>query len=161
MLHSSHNRVSLNFRLLSLFAGAMVLLSFTACAKKEQPAPTQTSPQAFASPEDAGNALLQATKTQNQDTLLAIFGSGSKDLIYSGDPVEDKASFEGFARSYDIMHRWRKLSDDDQLLLVGADNQAFPIPLKKNPAGQWYFDTAAGKEEILSQRIGRDENRCH
>jgi len=42
------------------------------------------------------------------------------------------------------------------LLLVGADNQAFPIPLK-NAAGQWYFDAAAGKEEILARRIGRDE----
>jgi Protein of unknown function (DUF2950) len=42
------------------------------------------------------------------------------------------------------------------LLLVGADNQAFPIPLK-SAAGQWYFDAAAGKEELLARRIGRDE----
>src|SRR5262249_14689265 len=32
-----------------------------------------------------------------------------------------------------------------------------PIPLKKNDRGHWYFDTAAGKEEVLSRRIGRDE----
>ena len=44
-----------------------------------------------------------------------------------------------------------------QILLIGADNFAFPIPLKKNDAGQWFFDTAAGKEEILSRRIGRNE----
>jgi Protein of unknown function (DUF2950) len=42
------------------------------------------------------------------------------------------------------------------LLLVGADNQAFPVPLK-NAGGQWYFDAAAGKEEIAARRIGRDE----
>ena len=43
------------------------------------------------------------------------------------------------------MHRWRKMPDGSQILLVGADNFAFPIPLKKNEAGQWFFDTAAGK----------------
>ena len=44
-----------------------------------------------------------------------------------------------------------------QILLVGADNFPFPIPLKKNAAGQWFFDTAAGKDEILNRRIGRNE----
>jgi len=40
---------------------------------------------------------------------------------------------------------------------VGADNQAFPVPLTKNAAGQWYFDVPAGKKEILARRIGRNE----
>ena len=158
MLHLAHNRASFKFGRLSLLAAAIMLLAFAACSKQEQPAPAQTSPQAFASPEDAGKALLQAAKSQNQDTMLAIFGPGSKDLIYSGDPVEDKSSFEGFAKAYETMHRWRSMTDGSQVLLVGADNQAFPIPSKKNPSGQWYFDTTAGKEEILSRRIGRDEN---
>jgi hypothetical protein len=59
-------------------------------------------------------------------------------------------------QAYQVMNRWRKLSDGSELLLVGADNQAFPIPLK-NAASHWYFDAAAGKEEILARRIGRDE----
>jgi Protein of unknown function (DUF2950) len=44
-----------------------------------------------------------------------------------------------------------------RLLLVGADNQAFPIPLTNNAAGQWYFDVPAGKKEILARRPGRNE----
>ena len=55
------------------------------------------------------------------------------------------------------MNRWRRLSDGSELLLVGGDNQAFPIPLVKNAAGQWYFDAAAGKDEILARRIGQNE----
>jgi hypothetical protein len=55
------------------------------------------------------------------------------------------------------MNRWRKLSDDREMLLVGADNQAFPIPLRKNAGGQWYFDAAAGRDEILARRIGQNE----
>ena len=54
------------------------------------------------------------------------------------------------------MNRWRKLGDGSELLLVGADNQAFPIP-PQNAAGRCYFDATAGKEEILTRRIGRDE----
>ncbi len=49
------------------------------------------------------------------------------------------------------------MTDGAQVLLVGADNFPFPIPLKKNADGKWIFDTAAGKEEVLNRRIGRNE----
>ena len=65
---------------------------------------------------------------------------GSADIVSSGNPAEDKAALTGFAQAYQVMNRWRKLGDGSEVLLVGADNQAFPIPLMKNAAGQWYFD---------------------
>jgi hypothetical protein len=111
----------------------------------------------FASPDLAGNGLLDAAKSGDQNAVLAIFGPQSKDIIFSGDTVQDKATIDAFVAAYGAMHRWRKMPDDAQILLVGADNFAFPIPLKKNGAGQWYFDTAAGKDEILARRIGRNE----
>jgi hypothetical protein len=49
------------------------------------------------------------------------------------------------------------MADGSQVLLVGYTNFAFPIPLKKNQDGKWFFDTAAGKEEVLNRRIGRNE----
>ena len=55
------------------------------------------------------------------------------------------------------MHRWREMKAGGQILYTGADNFPFPIPLGQNPAGQWYFDTGAGKDEILARRIGKDE----
>jgi len=39
---------------------------------------------------------------------------------------------------------------------LGVDGWPFPIPLVKRD-GQWLFDTAAGKAEILRRRIGMDE----
>ena len=111
----------------------------------------------FASPDVAGNGLLDAAKSGDQNALLAIFGPESKELILSGDAVQDKATIDAFVAAYGIMHRWRKIPGDAQVLLIGADNFPFPIPLKKNTEGQWYFDTAAGKDEILSRRIGRNE----
>lgn len=159
MLHLFSNRnISRSWLLSLLPLAALIVLFPVACDTKPQSAPAQTSARTYASPEEAGKALQQAAQSQNQDSMLAIFGPGSKDLIYSGDATEDQTSLEGFARAYDAMHRWRNMPDGSEVLLVGTDNQAFPIPLKKNPATQWYFDTAAGEEEILSRRIGRDEN---
>jgi hypothetical protein len=117
----------------------------------------KASYQAFASPDDAGNGLLTAAKSGDPNAILAVFGPNSKDIILSGDPVEDKDTAGRFVAAYGVMHRWRKMPDESQILLVGADNFPFPIPLKKNAAGQWYFDAAAGREEILARRIGRNE----
>jgi hypothetical protein len=129
-----------------------LIIPVAACNRSAKP-----SSRVFASPDDAGTALLEAAKSGDQNALLAIFGSSSKELISSGDAVQDKAALDGFVSAYPVMHRWRKMADGGQVLLVGADNFAFPIPLKANEAGQWFFDVAAGKDEILARRIGRNE----
>ncbi len=138
---------------LMLTGSAALFLSLAACNKPSAPA----GPKTFATPDEAGKALDQATGTQDKNAILEIFGPGSEDILSTGDPAQDKEAMEGFTRAYGVMNRWRKLSDGTELLLVGAQNEAFPIPLMKNAAGQFYFDAAAGKEEILARRIGRDE----
>ena len=132
----NHSRQVLLFVFLSLALS-------TACSKPEKPAETQTqaAQKTFASPDDAAKALVDAAKSDNREAMVAIFGPESKDLIQSGDPSQDKAAFAGFVSDYDVMHRWRKLDNGSE----------------KNDAGQWAFDTAAGKEEILARRIGRNE----
>ena len=129
-----------------------LLLCLAACSKSDKP-----SAKAFASAEDAGNALLQAAKSGDQNAILAVLGPDSKDVVSSGDAVQDKSVVDAFVAAYGTMHRWRKMPDGGQILLVGADNFAFPIPLKKDADGQWFFDTAAGKDEILARRVGRNE----
>jgi hypothetical protein len=151
------SRIGLVSPLLSLALGFGLLLSLTGCKKQQQGSSAESAPKTFASPQDAGNALADAAKSQNTDAVLAIFGPGSTQIISSGDPAEDKAQLNGFAQAYQVMNRWRKLDDGSSLLLVGADNQIFPIPLTKNAAGAWYFNVPAGKKEILARRIGRDE----
>jgi hypothetical protein len=89
--------------------------------------------------------------------LLAIFGSDARSLLFSGDEIKDKTVLKDFVAAYSQMHRWVEIKAGDQLLVIGADNYPFPIPLAKNPSGQWYFDTAAGKDEILARRIGKNE----
>jgi Protein of unknown function (DUF2950) len=141
-------RISSVTRLLLL----ALIIPFAACNKSGD-----SSIKTFASPDDAGNGLLEAAKSGDQNALLAIFGSESKAIIFSRDPVQDKANVDKFVAAYGVMHRWRKMVGGDQVLVVGADNFPFPIPLKRNLAGQWFFDAPAGKDEILARRIGRNE----
>jgi hypothetical protein len=129
-----------------------LIIVLAACNKSNKP-----SFRVFASPEHAGTALLEAARSGDQNALLAIFGTESKDIIFSGDAVQDKGVVDKFSAAYGMMHRWRKMPDGTEVLLIGADNFAFPIPLKKSGGGQWFFDTAAGKDEILTRRIGRNE----
>jgi hypothetical protein len=134
-----------------------VFLPLVACNTSKTPAPSEAGPKTFATPDDAGAALVAATKAADHNALLAIFGSGAADLIFSGDDAQDKLAAEHFTTAYQTMVRWRKQTDGSEVLVVGADNNPFPIPLKQNSGGQWYFDTAAGKDEILARRIGDNE----
>ncbi len=136
---------------------AMLCLCSCSSSQKAPEQQTQATQKTFASPDDAAKTLVDALKTNNRDSLISIFGPQSSDLIYSGDAAEDKASFAGFVSDYDAMHRFRKQTNGSELLITGTDNKTFPIPLTKNASGQWMFDTAAGKDELLARRIGRNE----
>jgi hypothetical protein len=111
----------------------------------------------FASREDAGKAIYDAAKAGDSNTLLLIFGSDARDLLFSGDTVQDKIALDKFSADYDQMHRWRKLKDGATVLNIGSENYPFPFPLLNGASGQWYFDSSSAKEEILARRIGDNE----
>jgi hypothetical protein len=133
--------------------GSLVSCSKQENATTEKPAAQKT----FASPADAGAAFVEAAKSGDQSALLAIFGPDAKDVLFSEDPVKDKDALQDFAAAYGQMNRWRPIKAGGEILYTGADNFPFPIPLDKNSQGQWVFDTAAGKDEILARRIGKGE----
>jgi Protein of unknown function (DUF2950) len=158
MFNAAPNRRTSTSRLGATAVFFGTLLSLVACNNApKQPAPSEAGPKTFATPEDAGTALAAATKASDRSALLLIFGPGSADIIFSGDDAQDKLAAEHFTNAYQTMNRWRNQTDGSEVLIVGADNNPFPIPLKKNGAGQWYFDSPAGKDEILSRRIGENE----
>jgi hypothetical protein len=136
----------------TLFALTICLSS---CSKPETPATAEAK--TFVSPDEAGKALLAAAQSGNQDAILAIFGPESKQILSSGDATQNKENVDAFFAAYGVMNRCRKMDDKTQILLLGVDNFALPIPLKQNGDGRWYFDIAAGKDEIFARRIGRNE----
>lgn len=149
-------RLTLGTALLMLLA-SMVAFSKPGSDKPESATPEKALQTTFASPADAGATFFGAAKSANPSALLAIFGPSAKAVLLSGDAVKDSDALKDFVAAYTQMHRWRRIKAGGQMLYIGADNFTFPIPLGQNPSGQWYFDTAAGKDEILARRIGRDE----
>jgi len=111
----------------------------------------------FPSPDAAAADFVKAAKSGDQNELVAIFGSDAQAVLFSGDPVKDKNALQDFVAAYTQMNRWRQINAGGEILYIGADNYPFPIPLDRNNSGQWYFDTAAGKDEILARRIGKGE----
>jgi hypothetical protein len=110
----------------------------------------------FASAEDASRELFTAMESQNEQAPLRILGPAAKDVLSSGDPIEDSDARVGFVTKYEEMHRFVKEPDGKVTLVIGAENWPFPIPLANNHAS-WYFDTPDGKDEILFRRIGKNE----
>ncbi len=113
------------------------------------------SEELFASPHAALQILQAATQSKNQAALNKIFGPMFMELS-TGDPVQDAINAQRFATR---MAQGCSLTNEGSgtiILLIGTNNWPFPIPLVR-AGGQWYFDTAAGKEEILNRHIGKDE----
>ncbi len=108
--------------------------------------------QQFGSPEEAVKALTDAAKARDTNAIHAIFGPEGGELM-SPDVVQATAGFNAFVKRLAEKTEWVKESDSKVDLDIGNDAWPFPIPLVKTN-GQWFFDVAAGREEILNRRIG-------
>ena len=122
----------------------------------QQAAGPQAGQQTFPSAADASQALVVAIQNDDQAALLKILGLNAKDIISSGDEAQDKQNRAQFAQKYQQMHRLVTEPDGTTTLYIGAENWPTPIPLM-HKGSAWYFDTAAGKQEILYRRIGKNE----
>ncbi len=110
----------------------------------------------FASPGEAVHALVEAVKAGDMEALAAILGPEGRHLISSGDAVADKQERERFVRAYEQANKLQRPTETKAVLVIGQDEWPLPIPVGKE-GDTWRFDTAAGKEEILNRRIGRNE----
>jgi Protein of unknown function (DUF2950) len=111
--------------------------------------------QTFKSPDEAASALVAAVKSGMKEDILKVLGSDGEDIIDSGDDVADADARAKFLSAYDTKHSL-KAEGRKALLIIGADDFPFPIPLIHTKAG-WEFDTEEGRHEILYRRIGRNE----
>ena len=145
------NRIRRNLLWISAVAAVLAMVLLRAAVSQE------VGEKTFASPQDASTALYNSAKAGDKAAIEAVLGNSSEGIISSGDAVTDKKNSDDFLRRYEEMNRWGKEVNGDQTLFLGVDNWPFPIPLKKDASGQWYFDTKAGLEEILYRRIGHNE----
>lgn len=137
---------------LTLAAAAILLAgSFPTRCVAQQPGQKK-----FPSPGDAINAFVTAAQNNDESAMLDILGADGKQIVSSGDKTQDARNRANFVEKYQQMHRLVKEPDGTVTLYIGAENWPAPIPLV-NRGNQWYFDTEAGKKEILYRRVGRNE----
>jgi hypothetical protein len=116
----------------------------------------QPGQKTFSSAQEATAALVAAAQSNDEKALLDILGPDAKQIVSSGDETEDAQNRTNFVQRYQEMHRLVKEPDGTTTLYAGDENWPMPIPLV-NKGNSWYFDTAAGKREILYRRVGRNE----
>jgi len=121
------------------------------------PAAAQTGQKTFATPQDAAKALIDAAAGNDTAAMLLIFGPGGKDIVQSGDAAADKESRERFAALARQKMQVELDEDKDRAtLVVGPDDWPMPVPVVLEK-GQWRFNAAVGRVEVLARRVGRNE----
>jgi hypothetical protein len=137
--------------------GRAVMVLMAAVAMLATVSAQETGQKTFTAMPDASKALYDAVKSGDKSAMEAVLGASSAPILSSGDPVQDQKNADFFTQHYEQMNRWGKETNGDETLFMGAENWPFPVPLKKNAAGQSYFDSKAGVEEVLYRRIGNNE----
>jgi len=144
---------------------ANVLMTSIICAlgalshaePQHKPQATPPTQKGFSTADEAVQALVHAAEDYDVGALIDVLGPDSKDLLASEDPVEDKnrvLKFVVLAREKTTvsMDPTKRRAD----VIVGPDDWPLPIPIVKR-GDKWYFDTKAGRTEILLRRIGENE----
>jgi hypothetical protein len=136
------------------------IANFTGCNAK-QAAVALTRPagepgigqEQFDSDDKAAAALVAAARARDSDALKRIFGPSVHEFV-TGDKVEDEAAFDRFVKNAGDHLELEKIDNHTSVIDIGKDNWPFPIPLTRRDNGKWFFDTEAGKQEILDRVIG-------
>jgi hypothetical protein len=113
---------------------------------------------AFATPEEAASALVDAAQNYDPLNLEAILGPGSHQIVSTGEPARDKENAGKFAELAKAKQRIEKDPKNARkaTLIVGDDDWPFPVPIVQQ-GSHWYFDSKSGLHEILLRRVGQNE----
>jgi hypothetical protein len=132
-------------------------VSQTTGAIASAPSSRAAAQRTFGSPQEAVNALLDALKAGDRTAVLDVVGPSAKSWLFSGDPVADTKEWRQFVSAYEAKHALTSdAAGNRTLLTVGPSDFQFAAPIVKR-GDRWVFDTAAGREETLNRRVGRNE----
>ena len=112
----------------------------------------------FTTAQEAARALIEAAEKFDETALVEILGPDSYDIIHTGEPARDGQVAKEFASLAGVKTHIAVQPNNSRLayLAIGEDDWPFPVPMVKTSSG-WWFDTKAGRQEILYRRIGSNE----
>jgi len=112
--------------------------------------------QAFATPQEAARALIDACRANDEAALRRLVDEEHADLVLDSDDPAVGERRQRFAEGADERLVYREDGPDLVTLVVGFQAYPFPMPLARSEAG-WRFDAAEGAEEIIDRTVGMDE----
>jgi len=139
--------MNMRTKLFVVIAALAAPLAFAAIPKDQQ---------SFATPEAAVQALVKAAQAKDTTGLVKLFGPLGEPLINSGDPVYDQNARARFLARYKAAHTLDKSDPAKVTLEIGEDKFPFAIPVALSD-GRWFWDSAAGSEELINRRVGENE----
>jgi hypothetical protein len=143
---------------LAMFVGCFLLAPVLFAQTTTKAAGAVTPPKAFATADEAANALIDAADKFDIPAIVEIVGSEGKDLVMTAEPQQDKEVAKTFV---ELAREKKSISVDPKnknraVLEIGKDDWPFAIPLVKK-GGKWSFDPVAGRQELTFRRIGANE----
>src|SRR5262249_45006057 len=128
---------------LTILCGLVLSLTSTANAQ------LAARGKAFATAKQAADALIDATEKYDEAALTQILGPDSSDIIHTGEPARDAENSKAFAaQARAKMSVKLDKTKTRATMIVGEEDWPLPVPIVKVGKG-WYFDTKAGKRELL------------
>jgi hypothetical protein len=134
--------------------------SSTEVASATRPVVAQAGPEGgqatYGSSGEAVSAMVAAVRSRDRVALRRVFGGRIMELE-TGDVVQDDNDLKTFAARAAEKTVAEPAGANAVRVRVGNDAWPGPIPVVKGPDGRWFFDTAAGIEELRARRVGADE----
>jgi hypothetical protein len=120
--------------------------------------PAKIEQKTFDSPDAATEALIDAASKNDTTALRAILGSSARGILTSGDPKQDAAERQQFAKIAGEKHHLVQSSMNRHVmvLLIGDQDWPFPIPLLEQ-GKVWRFDPERGAMEVRAREVGENE----
>jgi DUF2950 family protein len=87
-------------------------------------------PRAFATPEEAVRALVDAAKQGNLDLMLAIFGPDGRELAATSDPATARMNLKVFSVAAKERMRLDDAGPNRKTLVIGNEDWPFPVRLR-------------------------------
>ncbi|SFJ08304.1 DUF2950 family protein [Albimonas pacifica] len=117
----------------------------------------RAEPAAYPSPREALEAVVAAVEAADRDALLAVFGPEAEDVVFTGDPAQDRENWSRFLADYRVSHRLKVSSQGWANVYIGEDQHPFPASIYRNEDGTWAFDAEEARDAVHLQRIGANE----
>lgn len=114
-----------------------------------------TAGKTFATPADAVKAFSTAVNNRDTNALVVIFGPGFNQL-QSPNPAQNQEDMDTIAKRLNEGTQLEPYASNRVVMDIGKDRWPFAVPIVKTN-GSWQFDTDAGKDEMQSRRVGRNE----